>query len=271
MGASFIDYIIGDVTLFDKADSEFYSEKLVRLPHCYQPNDRRRPVPGGTFSREEHGLPRDAFVFCCFNNNFKIQPETFESWMRILRRTPGSVLWLLEDNQLAAANLRKQATVHGIDANRLVFAKRMELSDHLARHRLADLFLDTLPYNADTTASDALWMGLPLLTLKGTTFAGRVAASLLSSIGVPELVTHSREEYESLAIDLAHDRTKLLRMKEKLDRARLTATLFDTTARSGIGIGLRGNDRAVSRRTRARSHRLGSTGYGSRCLKLFSC
>jgi protein O-GlcNAc transferase len=228
MGAPFIDYIIGDRTLFDWSDAAFYSEKLVRLPHCYQPNDRTRRIAERKFTREECGLPGQGFVFCCFNNNFKIVPETFDGWMRILARTPGSVLWLLEDNQLAAENLRKHAAERGIDPGRLIVAKRMEPPDHLARHRLADLFLDTLPYNAHTTASDALWAGLPLLTQIGTTFAGRVAASLLNAIGLPELIAHSREEYEKLAVDLACHRENLVRIREKLESARLAAPLFDS-------------------------------------------
>lgn len=229
MGAPFVDYIIGDRTLFDVSDAAFYSEKLVRLPHCYQPNDRRRQIAERSFGRQECGLPEQGFVFCCFNNNFKIVPEVFDSWMRILARTEGSVLWLLEDNPLAAANLKRHAAERGIDPGRLVFAPRMELADHLARHRLADLFLDTLPYNAHTTASDALWAGLPLLTQIGTTFAGRVAASLLNAIGLPELITRSREEYEERAVDLARHRERLAALKRKLDNARLTAPLFDTT------------------------------------------
>jgi protein O-GlcNAc transferase len=228
MGAPFIDYIIGDQTLFDVSDEATYSEKLVRLAHCYQPNDRTRRIAERKFTREECRLPEQGFVFCCFNNNFKIVPEMFDGWMRILARTQGSVLWLLEDNRLAAENLRKHAAQRGVDASRLIFAKRMEMPDHLARHRLADLFLDTLPYNAHTTASDALWAGLPLLTQIGTTFAGRVAASLLNAIGLPELITHSREEYEKLAVDLACHREKLVRIKQKLDSVRLTAPLFDT-------------------------------------------
>jgi protein O-GlcNAc transferase len=228
MGAPFIDYIIGDRTLFDVSDEAFFSEKLVRLAHCYQPNDRTRRIAERKFTREECGLPEQGVVFCCFNNNFKILPEVFDSWMRILVRTPGSVLWLLEDNQAAGENLKRHAAERGVDPSRLVLAKRMEVSDHLARHRLADLFLDTLPYNAHTTASDALWAGLPLLTQIGSTFAGRVAASLLNAIGVPELIAHSREEYEKLAVDLACHRENLLRIREKLESARLAAPLFDS-------------------------------------------
>jgi protein O-GlcNAc transferase len=228
VGASFIDYVIGDKTLFDESDAANFTEKLVRLPHCYQPNDRHRRIAGGELSREEFALPREGVVFCCFNNNYKILPDVFDSWMRILHRVEGSVLWLLEDSPSVVPNLRREAERRGIDPDRLVFAARIDLPDHLARHRLADLFLDTLPYNAHTTASDALWAGLPVLTQAGRAFAGRVAASLLRAVGLPELITHSREAYEAVAIELALDREKLRGLKEKLQANRLTAPLFDT-------------------------------------------
>jgi protein O-GlcNAc transferase len=228
MGAPFIDYIIGDHTLFDASDAANYAEKLVRLPHCYQPNDRKRQIAERAFSREECGLPRDGIVFCCFNNNYKILPDVFDCWMRILGRVEGSALWLLEDNPAVVPNLRREAERRGIDPNRLVFAARVDSSDHLARHRLADLFLDTLPYNAHTTASDALWAGVPVLTQVGDAFAGRVAASLLKAVALPELITHSCEAYEALAIELALDRNKLMGLKEKLQANRLTTPLFDT-------------------------------------------
>jgi predicted O-linked N-acetylglucosamine transferase (SPINDLY family) len=176
----------------------------------------------------EVGLPAAAFVFCCFNNNYKILPDVFDSWMAILGEVEDSVLWLLEDNARSAENLRKEAAARGVDPKRIVFAKRAPLADHLARHRLADLFLDTLPYNAHTTASDALWAGLPVLTCTGETFAGRVATSLLNAIGLPELVTRTREDYERLAIELARQPDKLASIKEKLAGNRLTTPLFDT-------------------------------------------
>jgi predicted O-linked N-acetylglucosamine transferase (SPINDLY family) len=228
MGAPYIDYIIGDKSLFTLADVTVYSEKLVQLPHSYQPNDRKRLISDKDFKREDCGLPKDKFVFCCFNNNYKIVPSVFDSWMRILRHVDGSVLWLCSENQTAMDNLRKETKSKGIDPARLVFANRMDLPEHLARHRLADLFLDTLPYNAHTTASDALWAGLPVLTQIGSTFAGRVAASLLHAMGLPELITHSRERYEELAIELALNSEKLKAIKKKLSRNRLTKPLFDT-------------------------------------------
>jgi predicted O-linked N-acetylglucosamine transferase (SPINDLY family) len=229
MQASYIDYIIGDKTIFSFSDGAAYSEKLVSLPHCFQPNDRKRLIADAAFKRQDFELPADRIVFCCFNRSYKILPEMFGCWMRILKGVEGSVLWLSAENETAIANLKKEAQVRGVDPTRLVFARRMEqLPEHLARHRLADLFLDTLPYNAHTTASDALWTGLPVLTKLGNTFAGRVAASLLDAIGLPDLITHSREEYEALAIELALNREKLQAIREKLERNRLTTPLFDT-------------------------------------------
>jgi predicted O-linked N-acetylglucosamine transferase (SPINDLY family) len=178
-------------------------------------------------SRAAAGLPESGFVFCCFNNSFKIQPQIFDVWMRLLRETDGSVLWLLADNPVAVTNLKREAVRRGIDSSRLVFAPRAGQDDHLARHRLADLFLDTLPYNAHTTASDALWSGLPLLTCMGGTFAGRVAASVLGSAGLPELVTSTMPDYEALALALAREPGRLAAIKTKLSQNRNTCSLFD--------------------------------------------
>jgi protein O-GlcNAc transferase len=227
MGARFMDYLIADPTLVGESDREFYAEKIAALPRSYQPNDTKRVIADRTFTREELGLPKNGFVFCSFNNSYKILPETFDSWTRILGAVEGSVLWLLEDNATAAANLRTEASARGIDAGRLVFAPRMPLPDHLARHRCADLFLDTLPYNAHTTASDALWTGLPLLTLSGASFAARVAASLLKAVGLPELITATRADYEQLAIQLAREPDRLAAVKAKLAANRLVMPLFD--------------------------------------------
>jgi predicted O-linked N-acetylglucosamine transferase (SPINDLY family) len=228
MGADFMDYIIADAVLIPPTHQHAYSEKVAYLPHCYQPNDRECHIAERQFTREECALPDQGFVFCCFNNNFKIMPETFDSWMRILARAEGSILWLLKDNQASAENLKRHAADRGIDPSRLIFAERMELSDHLARHRLADLFLDTLPYNAHTTASDALWAGLPILTLIGETFASRVAASLLTAVELPELIADSVEQFESVAIELAAVPSKLAAIRDKLARNRLVTPLFDT-------------------------------------------
>ena len=207
---------------------EHYSEKIVYLPNSYQVNDRKRRIADQKFTKAGLGLPERGFVFCCFNNSYKITPDTFDVWMRILKRVDGSVLWLLEDHPAATSNLRKEAFARGVSAERLIFAKRMPLAEHLARHRAADLFIDTLPYNAHTTASDALWAGLPVLTCMGESFAGRVAASLLNAIGLPELITQSQEQFEILAIELATNKERLTALKRKLETNRLTTPLFDT-------------------------------------------
>ena len=228
MGAQYIDYLIADHTLIPEAARQHYSEKIAYLPHSYQVNDSKRPISERVFTRAEAGLPETGFVFCCFNNNYKITPETFDGWMRLLKQVEGSVLWLLEDNASAARNLRQEAQARGVDADRLVFAGRLPLDEHLARHRLADLFLDTLPCNAHTTASDALWAGLPVLTCTGEAFASRVAASLLNAIRLPELITTSQAAYEALAIELATQPERLKALRHKLADNRLTAPLFDT-------------------------------------------
>jgi len=227
-GAEYIDYLIADRTLIPEPNQKYYTEKIAYLPDTYLVNDSTRPIADRTFTRAELGLPEDGFVFCCFNNNWKITPEIFDCWMRLLERISGSVLWLLEDSATAARNLRAEAENRGIDSNRLIFAKRIPVAEHLARHRVADLFLDTLPYNAHTTASEALWCGLPVLTRIGDAFAGRVAASLLNAIGLSELITSTPAAYEGLAIELATKPEKLSEIKRKLASNRLTKPLFDT-------------------------------------------
>jgi predicted O-linked N-acetylglucosamine transferase (SPINDLY family) len=202
----------------------------VYLPGCYQVNDSNRKISDKSFSRQEFGLPQDQFVFCCFNNNYKILPSTFDSWMRILKSVEGSVLWLFEDNTTASNNLRQHAQLRGVDSNRLIFAKRFPLDEHLARHRLADLFLDTSPYNAHTTASDALWAGLPVVTCMGQSFASRVAASLLKAVGLEELITNTQGEYEAKAIEIALDSLKLSAIKRRLYLKKKESTLFNGKA-----------------------------------------
>ncbi len=233
LGADYMDYIVADRHVLPENHKEYYSEKVVYLPDCYQANDRKKSISSRTVSRAEYGLPVDAFVFCCFNNAYKITPRTFDSWMRILTQVDRSVLWLLEDHPAAAANLRTEAVARGIDGARIVFAERRPPAEHLARHRCADLFLDTLPYNAHTTASDALWAGLPLLTCIGETFAGRVAASLLKALHLPEMIVSTEEDYVRLAIALATDPGQLAHLKRKLDANRLTTPLFDTKGFTG--------------------------------------
>jgi predicted O-linked N-acetylglucosamine transferase (SPINDLY family) len=228
LGAEYIDYIIADRFVIPPGEDAFYSERVVRLPDSYQVNDAKRRIAEGTPSRADAGLPETGFVFCCFNNNFKITPEIFDVWMRLLSQVDGSVLWLLEDTATAAANLRSEALRRGVDAERLVFAPRRAQDEHLARHRLADLFVDTLPYNAHTTASDALWAGLPLVTCMGSTFAGRVAGSLLHAAGLPELATRSLDEYETLALRLATTPPLLAAIRARLAEHRATCPQFDT-------------------------------------------
>ncbi len=229
MGADFIDYIIADPFVAPMDRQEVYSEKIVHLPHCYQPNDASRLIAEATPTRAQCGLPAEGFVFCSFNNSYKLTPAFFDIWMRLLRAAPGSVLWLLESNNLVKDNLRHEARQRGVDPDRLIFAPKLSSPEHLARHRLADLFLDTLPYNAHTTASDALWAGLPVLTCVGETFAGRVAGSLLNAVGLPELATASLEDYEALARKLSCGEPDLLQgLRHKLLGRRLASPLFDS-------------------------------------------
>jgi predicted O-linked N-acetylglucosamine transferase (SPINDLY family) len=227
MGTNFMDYIIADSTLIPIDSQKFYSEKVVYLP-SYQVNDSQKKISKKPFKRDDFSLPEDAFVFCCFNNNFKILPETFSGWMRTLQAVEGSVLFLYTSNPFSQTHLKAEAEARGVAANRLIFGNSIPMEDYLARYRLCDLFLDTTPYNAGTTASDALWAGLPVLTLLGETFAGRMAASLLVAIDLPELITHSQAEYEQLAIDIAKSPKKLESLKTRLKENRLTTPLFNT-------------------------------------------
>lgn len=228
LGAPYVDYLIADRIVVPDTSCVHYAEQVVRLPDSYQANDARRPIAAAPASRAALGLPDGAFVFCCFNNPYKIVPSTFDRWMRILRAVPGSVLWLREGGAVATRNLRREAGIRGVDGARLVFAPMMPNAEHLARHRAADLVLDTLPYNAHTTASDALWAGVPVLTLAGTTFPGRVAASLLYAIGLPQLVARTPAEFEALAIALATHPRRLAAVREALAANRLSAPLYDT-------------------------------------------
>lgn len=227
-GADYMDYVIADRVVIPRETQVHFTEKLVYLPHSYMVNDSRRAISDRVFTREEAGLPEAGVVFCCFNNNHKIHPQVFDSWMRILQAVPGSVLWLLADNSAVVTNLQREAQARGIAGQRLVFAHRLALDEHLARHRMADLFLDTFPYNAHTTANDALWMGLPVLTRQGESFAARVAASLLQAVGLPELVTHSTAEYEAMAINLGQSPERLQSLRDKLYAQRDHAPLFNT-------------------------------------------
>ena len=232
MGASFIDYLIGDCIVTPPEQQPYYSEQIVCLPHCYQPNSASmRPLPppitDRPTARRAAGLPEQGFVFCCFNNTYKITPELFALWMRLLQAVEGSVLWLYEPDAETVPRLRMHAAAHGIAPVRLVFAAKLALPEHLARHELADLFLDTLPYNAHTTGSDALWAGLPLLSCQGATFPGRVGASLLHAAGLPELIVDSLPAYEAKAVQLANDPALLRDLRERLQQGRTHAPLFD--------------------------------------------
>ena len=227
MAAPFIDYIVADRWVLPAEARVHYTEQVVYLPDSYQVNDAARAIAANIPSRAEAGLPQDAFVFCCFNNCYKIMPPVFAAWMKLLREIPQSALWLLEDSAEAKRRLQQAAQAAGVDAARLVFAARVAPAEHLARHRLADLFLDTLPCNAHTTASDALWAGLPVLTCVGNTFAGRVAGSLLSAVGLRELVTQTLHDYETLALKLARAPALLAEIRGRLERNRSAAPLFD--------------------------------------------
>jgi predicted O-linked N-acetylglucosamine transferase (SPINDLY family) len=228
LGADFYDYVIADPIALPFDQQPFFMEKIVHLPDCYQSNDSKRAIAKETPTRQQLGLPSEGFVFCCFNNNYKITPDIFSIWMRVMHKIDESVLWLLGGDGGVENNVRKEAAASGVDPARVIFAERRDLSDHLARHRQADLFLDTLPYNAHTTASDALWAGLPVVTCRGPTFAARVAASLLSAVGLPELVTETLENYEALILKLATEPARLREVREKLARNRLVAPLFNT-------------------------------------------
>ncbi|MEI7444916.1 MAG: tetratricopeptide repeat protein [Burkholderiales bacterium] len=228
LGVDYLDYLIADRIVIPDASRVHYTERVVRLPDSYQANDARRPIAAVPAAREAFGLPRQGFVFCCFNNPYKIVPATFDGWMRILRAVPGSVLWLREGGPAATRNLRLEAERRGVDGTRLVFAPIVPNAEHLARHRAADLVIDTLPYNAHTTASDALWAGVPVVTLLGTTFPGRVAASLLHAIGMPDLVARTPEQFEALAIALATEPRRLAEVRARLERQRASAPLYDT-------------------------------------------
>ena len=228
MGAPFIDYIVADHVLITPDNVSYYAEKVIWLPDSYQINDRQRAVPSLRPTRSACGLPENVVVFCCFNSLYKVTPATFDGWMRILAQVPDSVLWLLEGNPAARANLVREARVRGIQPDRLVFARSLPLPDHLARLSLADLFLDTLPCNAHTTASDALWVGVPVLTCAGRSFAARVAASVLRAVGLDQLIVATPANYEALAVTLAQQPKQLAQIKNYLTENRLHFPLFDT-------------------------------------------
>jgi predicted O-linked N-acetylglucosamine transferase (SPINDLY family) len=228
LGAPYIDYLIADRIVIPEDEHHFYDEKIVYLPDCYQANDDARPRPAQIPSREACGLATNAFVFCNFNQSYKFTPDMFASWMRILGQVPGSALWLLDQLPALQINLRKEAEHAGISGNRILFAPRAPVEQHLARLARADLVLDSLPYNAHTTASDALWMGVPLLTCRGKTFPGRVASSLLTATGMEELIAEDLAAYEGLAVALARNKDRLAALRARLAANRQSCALFDT-------------------------------------------
>lgn len=231
MGTDYIDYILADRHIIPPEHQQFYSEKVVYLPDTYLPTDGSVCISERTPSRAECGLPETGVVFCSFSHDYKISPPVFDAWMRLLSQVPGSVLWLMSRGELAQHNLRKEAEARGVDSSRLVFAGRVPLvEDHLARYRQADMFLDTHPYNAHTTAADALMAGLPVVTYVGNSFPSRVAGSLLNAMGLPELITHSLEEYEALALRLARDPVLLADMKANVSKNKSSCSLFNTKA-----------------------------------------
>ena len=229
MGADFMDYIIADETVIPTTHEQFYSEKVLRLPGSYLPSDDQRPVAKTDTTRADFGLPENGFVFCSFNASYKISPAEFDIWMRLLLQVEGSVLWLSYMNEWAIENLKQEAEKRGVSSERIIFATRLEEnSEHLARHKHADLFLDTVNYNAQTTASDALWMGLPVVTKQGEQFAARVASSLLNALDMGELVTASVQEYETRILELATDPDQLNAVRTKLANNVKSKPLFNT-------------------------------------------
>ena len=228
MGTDFMDYIVADRHIIPPENQKYFNEKALYLPNTYMPTDNGRELSEKPMNRSDMGLPEDAFVFCCFNNNYKITSSEFDIWMRLLNKVEGSVLWLRPSNQWAELNIKKEAQKRKVDPERIVFAGKVPMDEHLARHKLADLFMDTFAFNAHSTATEALWAGLPVVTKTGQGFAARVAGSLLKAVGLPELVTESEEAYEALALDLAKHPERLAQIKVKLEANRLTQPLFDT-------------------------------------------
>ena len=228
IGVDFFDYIIADSILIPSDSQKYYNEKIIQLPNSYMATDNTRQIDSGPVTRSEMGLPENEFVFCCFNNNYKISPIEFDVWMRLLLKVEGSVLWLRKSNKWSEGNFCKEAKSRGVEPSRLIFADRMPMGEHLARHRLADLFLDTFTFNAHTTATEALWAGLPVVTKLGKGFAARVAGSLLTAIDMPELITETVEDYEALILDLSTNAESLAKIRQKLADNLLTKPLFNS-------------------------------------------
>ena len=228
LGAIFFDYIIADLTLIPETKKNFYSEEIIYMPNTYQPTSHSFVTSNKIFTKSEMHLPKESFVFCCFNNSYKISPIEFGIWMRILNKIGNSVLWLTGSNKWAKENLIKEAENHGIESKRLIFANQLPHPDHLARLKLADLFLDTFNVNAHTTTSDALWAGIPVITKIGNGFASRVAASILKAAGLQDLIVRNEKEYENLILEIANSPKKLVKIKETLSSNRLSKPLFNS-------------------------------------------
>jgi predicted O-linked N-acetylglucosamine transferase (SPINDLY family) len=228
MGTNYINYIIADKILIPSHSQKFYSEKIIYLPNSYQISDQKRDKSDNNLFKKNYNLPEDKFIFCCFNNIIKINPYIFNIWMNILKRNTNSVLWLLSDNTRIINNLKSEAKNRNINPERIIFCKKVSISENLNRYTLADLFLDTFPCGAHTTANDVLWAGTPLLTLAGESFASRVSASLLSSMNMKELITYSEKEYEDLAVKISNDNKKILEIKQRLTIEKGNTTLFNS-------------------------------------------
>ena len=228
MGTDFMDYIVADRHIIPPGNQKYFNEKILYLPNTYMPTDNGRELSERHMTRRDMGLPEEAFVFCCFNNNYKITSSEFDIWMRLLNKVEGSVLWLRQSNQWSELNIKKEAQRRKIDPERVVFAGRVPMAEHLTRQRLADLFIDTFSFNAHTTAAEALWTGLPVVTKTGQGFAARVAGSLLNSVGLPELITKNEHDYEMLISELATSQSKLIKIRKKLAANLLKQPLFDT-------------------------------------------
>jgi len=227
-GADFIDYVIADEIVVPRESRKFYTEKIIYMPGSYQVNNDERVISNRAYKKSDFNLPENSFVYCCFNQPYKITPNEFPIWMNILGSVPNSVLWLLKYNDSSVKNLKNTASSYGIDPERLIFSDRLPNPEHLARHKLADLFIDTFNVNAHTTTSDSLWGELPVLTLAGKSFAARVSASLLSAIGLDELITYSRDEYQNLAIKIGKSKSYTKKLKEKLIKNKGTTSLFNS-------------------------------------------
>ena len=227
-GAGFFNYLIADKIVIPEEHTPFYRENLVYMPHSYQANDHSQIIAEKIWKRSNLGLPENGFVFCSFNQPYKIEPVMFDVWMSILKQVTGSVLWLLCRNRRAEENLKREADLRGVSPSRLIFAQELSKGEHLSRQKLADLFLDTRIVNGHTTTSDALWAGVPVITLMGGHFASRVSASLLKAVGLSGLITHSLDEYEAVAVRLALNRSELRSTRQTLSRNRLIEPLFDT-------------------------------------------